>query len=105
MQAFIRTADGKAISGSYRLTYDYNPKTARVHREVELVKAGGVDPNALGAVNKMLEDVQRHGKPPAKPVAGSSPGPGRSAQMTPGPQPSGNLHLPDLQQITKTPPP
>ena len=32
LQAFIRTPDGKAISGSYRLTYDYNPKTARIHR-------------------------------------------------------------------------
>ncbi len=96
MQAFIRTADGKAISGSYRLTYDYSPVTTRVHREVVLVKAGGVDPNAQGAVNRMMDDVRKHAKKPA-PVG--------SAQMTPGPQPSGNFRLPDLQQITKTPPP
>jgi hypothetical protein len=105
MQAFIRTPDGKAIPGSYRLTYDYNPKTARVHRDVALLKAGGVDPNALGAVPKMIEDVRKHAKPPAKPVSATPPAPLRSAEMTPGPQPSGNLHLPDLQQITKTPPP
>ena len=98
MQAFIRTAGGKAISGSYRLTYDYSPKTARVHREVELLKAGGVDPNAEGAVTKMLDDVHKHGKPPA-------PAPAPTAAMTPGPQPSGNLHLPDLKLINKTPPP
>jgi hypothetical protein len=104
LQAFIRTAEGTAIPGRYRLTYDYNPKTARVHREVELVKAGGVDPNAMGAVNQMFADVEKHGKHP-KPVPSLTPGPERSAEMTPGPQPSGNLHLPDLQQITKTPPP
>jgi hypothetical protein len=105
LQAFIRTPDGRAIPGRYRLTYDYNPKTTRVHRDVELVGVGGVDPNALGAVNRMIEDVQKHAKRPAKPAPPATPGPARSAAMTPGPQPSGNLHLPDLQQITKTPPP
>jgi hypothetical protein len=105
MQAFIRTPDGKAISGSYRLTYDYNPKTANVHRDVALVKAGGVDPNAVGAVIKMFDDVQKHRKTPAKAKPPATPGPERSAEMTPGPQPSGNLRLPALQQITKTPPP
>ncbi|HEY5348464.1 MAG TPA: hypothetical protein VIJ64_01995 [Candidatus Lustribacter sp.] len=94
MQAFIRTADGKAIAGRYRLTYDYSPKTTRVHREVQLVKAGGVDANAAGAVTKMIDDVHKHGNAPA----------GKAA-MTPGPQPGGNLHLPDLKQILKTPPP
>jgi hypothetical protein len=87
------------------LTYNYNPKTARVHRDVALVSAGGVDPDALGAVPKMIEDVQKHVKPPAKPVTAATPGPVRSAEMTPGPQPSGNFRLPDLQTITKTPPP
>ena len=105
MQAFIRTPDGKAISGSYRLTYDYNPKTARVHREVALVKAGSVDANAEGAVTKMLDDLKKNGKPPARPAGSPVPEPVRTAAMTPGPQPSGNLHLPDLNQITKTPPP
>lgn len=101
MQAFIRTPEGKAISGKYRLTYDYSPKTARVRRNVALLSAGGVDPNAVGAVNEMIEDVKKHAKPAAHP----SPGPARTAAMTPGPQPSGNFHLPDLRQITKTPPP
>ncbi len=98
MQAFIRTPDGKAIPGSYRLTYDYSPKTARVHRDVALVKAGGVDADAEGAVTKMIDDMKKHAKD-------AKPAPVGTAQMTPGPQPSGNLHLPDLKTILKTPPP
>jgi hypothetical protein len=104
MQAFIRTSDGKAISGRYRLTYDYNPKTTRVRREVELVRAGTVDPNAEGAVNAMMDDVKKHAKKSTT-AAAPAPAPARTAAMTPGPQPSGNLHLPDLQSITNTPPP
>jgi hypothetical protein len=104
MQAFIRTPDGRAISGKYRLTYDYSPKTARIHRDVALLSAGGVDPNALGAVNEMIEDVNKRAKVKGKPTAAATPGPSGTAAMTPGPQPSG-VHLPDLQQITKTPPP
>jgi hypothetical protein len=102
LQAFIRTPDGKSISGSYRLTYDYSPKTARIHRDVALVKVGGVDPNAEGAVYKMMDDVEKRAKA-AK--AAHTPAPQRSAAMTPGPQPSGTVHLPNLQQIIKTPPP
>lgn len=99
LQTFIRTPDGKAVPGKYRLTYDYNPKTGRVHREVVLVSAGGVDQNAEGAVNRMIEDVKKHAH------ASPSPGAERSAQMTPGPQPTGTMRLPSLQQILKTPPP
>jgi hypothetical protein len=102
LQAFIRTPDGKAIPGSYRLTYDYSPKTARIHRDVALVKAGGVDPNAEGAVYKMMDDVEKRAK---EVKAAHTPAPERSAAMTPGPQPSGTVHLPSLQQITKTPAP
>ena len=98
LQAFIRTPDGKALAGTYRLTYDYNPKTAMVHRGVALVHAGGVNADAPGAVNVMLEDVKKRGLRPA------SPGPERSAEMTPGPQPT-KLKLPSLQQILKTPAP
>jgi hypothetical protein len=63
LQAFIRTPDGKAIPGSYRLSYDYNPKTARIHRDVALVAQGGVDPNEEGAANKMIDDVRKRAKP------------------------------------------
>jgi hypothetical protein len=66
LQAFIRTPDGQAISGRYRLTYDYNPTTRRIAREVALVGAGGVDPKAPGAVTTMLHDLPK--KPPAAAV-------------------------------------
>ena len=53
LQVYVRTPDGRAISGTYRLTYDYDPKTRDVRRTVGLIHAGGVDPNALGAVDEM----------------------------------------------------
>jgi hypothetical protein len=61
-QAFIRKPDGGAVAGLYRLTYDYDPKTQKVRRTVELVKAGGVDPDAPGIVTvlqKSLNDAQK----------------------------------------------
>lgn len=100
LQAFIRTPDGKAISGSYLLTYDYSPKTTRIHRDVALVKAGGVDPNEEGAALKMIDDVRKHAKPH----------PGETApqrgEIAPAPlERSSPSHLPDLNQILKTPAP
>lgn len=53
LQTFIRTEDGRAVPGTYRLIYDYNPDTQMVKRTVQLIKAGGVDPNAIGAVDDM----------------------------------------------------
>jgi hypothetical protein len=53
LQMFIRTADGRAIPGRYRVTYDYSPQTKDVKRSIALVAAGGVDPDALGAVDRM----------------------------------------------------
>jgi hypothetical protein len=110
LQAFIRTPDGKAISGSYLLTYDYSPQTTRIHRDVSLVKEGGVDPNAQGAALRMIDDVRKHAKPHpgetappalAKPRTGEAP-PQTLAKPEPG---SSMQHLPDLQQILKTPAP
>jgi hypothetical protein len=85
MQAFIRTPDGKAISGRYRLTYDYSPKTTRIHREVALVAAGNVDANAPGAVTQMFDDVEKHQKTAAKPARTPAPTLDSGAAMTPAP--------------------
>ncbi len=72
LQAFIRTQDGRAIPGTYRLSYDFDPKTKIVHRSVQLVKAGGVDPNRISAVDEMAAIAKRrHGEPDAD--ASSSP--------------------------------
>jgi len=55
LQAFIRRPNGTAVAGVYRLTYDYSPKTKMVRRDVTLLHAGGVDPNAKGAVTVELD--------------------------------------------------
>ncbi len=101
LQAFIRTPDGNALAGTYRLTYDYNPKTMHVHRDVALVKAGGVNPNAQGAALQMMEIAKRNSKHPA---AGTEkqPAAGASASPAPGVVPSVR-RLPDLPQVMNTP--
>jgi hypothetical protein len=72
LQAFIRTPDGHAIPGVYRLSYDYSPKTKTVARSVELIHAGGVDPNRMGAVDEMAAVNARHHGPPASPTPAAS---------------------------------
>jgi hypothetical protein len=96
LQAFIRTPDGKVVLGTYRLTYDYDPKTLRVRRDVALLKTGGVDPNAKGAAAEMSEIAARNRNrtpPPALTV-------------TPGPVPSVTIRrMPDLPQVMRSPSP
>jgi hypothetical protein len=76
LQAFIRTPDGHVVVGTYRLTYDYDPKTLRVKRDVALVSAGGVDPNARGAADEMEELARRqHDKENPHPGIGVTPNP------------------------------
>lgn len=89
LQAFIRTTDGKAVSGTYRLTYDYNPSTQLVRRDVALLKAGGVNPDDQGAAVKMIEDAQKHA--PKK-----SPAPLTGPTVNP-------KSLPDLPQVMNSP--
>lgn len=79
LQAFIRTGDGQAVSGTYRLAYDYAPKTKKVRRSVALLHAGGVDANAAGAVDRMTADARNREQ------AGPSPKP-----------------LPDFESIEKS---
>lgn len=60
LQAFIRTASGSVVVGTYRLTYDYSPVSKQVKRGVTLVRRGGVNPNAIGAVDEMAQVNARH---------------------------------------------
>jgi hypothetical protein len=94
LQAFIRTPDGNVVLGSYRLTYDYDPKTQRIHRDVALVKEGGVDPNRKGAAAEMSEIAARN--------RNRTPPPGLYA--TPNPAPSVR-RLPDLKHVMESPTP
>lgn len=65
LQVFIRKPDGSAVVGVYRLTYDYDPRTKLVTRHVALVQAGGVDPNALGAVDLFAQRNAKNMHPPS----------------------------------------
>ncbi len=67
-QAFIRKPDGRVVVGEYKMTYDFNPATGRVHREATLYKRGGVDPNAKGLVTEMEAIARRHTPAPAAPA-------------------------------------
>jgi hypothetical protein len=73
LQAFIRTPDGRSISGLYRLSYDYDPKTKKVARTVAIIHAGGVDANRLGAVDEMALVSARNRPPPPSPTPAGSP--------------------------------
>ncbi len=95
LQAFIRTPDGRAIPGSYRLTYDYDPRTERVHRDVALIHAGGVNVNARGAALTLM-DIARKNSHNLTPQQSSAPVPAPSVNMK---------RLPDLPQVMNTPHP
>ncbi|HEY0799168.1 MAG TPA: hypothetical protein VGD50_08455 [Candidatus Baltobacteraceae bacterium] len=64
LQTFIRTPAGNAVAGTFRLDYNYSPSTGHVQRDVTLVTAGGVNPNAEGAVYKMMLLASRHAPSP-----------------------------------------
>lgn len=97
VQTFIRTPDGKAVAGTFRLNYDYDPKTKRIRRDVVLVKVGGVNPNAEGMANRMIDDAKR-GQAAAASAA--------AVPTRPPPHPiSVDTRLPSLQKILETPTP
>ncbi len=64
LQMFIRRPDGSAVVGMYRVTYDYDPHTKNVHRNVNILSQGGDWANEEGAVSQMLRvnerNAQRH---------------------------------------------
>lgn len=86
LQAFIRTPDGHVILGTYRLTYDFDPKTARVRRDVTLVRQGGVNGDAQGAALDLMSKAHPHTPPPNR-------APGSASSIDP-------RSLPDLNRIS-----
>ena len=92
LQTFIRTTDGRAVAGTYRLRYDYNPSTKRVRRTVELVRAGGVNPNATGAVDEMARTERKR---EALDIQAA-----RAAEAKHPPKPTPTADLPDFSTIT-----
>jgi hypothetical protein len=75
LQAFIRTDDGHAISGLYRLTYDYDPKTHRIGRTVALIHPGGVNADAEGAADAMIDTAKKEAAAAAAKAKHPSPAP------------------------------
>ena len=94
LQAFIRTPDGNVVLGSYRLTYDYDPKTRHIRRDVALVSRGGVDPERKGAAAEMM-DIAKNNR-------NLTPPPG--LYVTPAPAPSVR-RMPDLKHVMESPTP
>ena len=59
LQMWIRRPDGTALVGLYRVTFNYNPHTHGIVRNVALVRAGGNWGNDPGAANQMVDDAKR----------------------------------------------
>jgi hypothetical protein len=87
LQAFIRTSDGKAEPGTYKLSYSYDPKTKVVQRDVALVSLGGVDPNKRGAALVMMDLARKEAAAAAARAKHAAPVP-HGATPTPRPDSS-----------------
>lgn len=59
LQMWIRRPDGSAQTGLYRITYDYDPKTRKVTRNVAMISAGGSWAKEEGAANVMMDLVKK----------------------------------------------
>ncbi|MBV8154656.1 MAG: hypothetical protein JO029_04535 [Candidatus Eremiobacteraeota bacterium] len=59
LQMWIRKPDGTATVGLFRVTYDYDPKSRKVDRNVALVSEGGTWGDEEGAANAMMETAQK----------------------------------------------
>ena len=59
LQMWIRKPDGSADVGTFRVSFDYDPKTRKVSRNITLVSLGGNWGDEEGAANSMYEEAQR----------------------------------------------
>jgi hypothetical protein len=59
LQMWIRKADGTAVVGLFKVTYDYNPKTHAVARRISLISTGGSWGNEPGAANVMIDTAKK----------------------------------------------
>ncbi len=75
LQMWIRRPDGSAEVGLYKVTYDYDPASKKVRREVALVSAGGNWGDKEGAATQMMgiANKEAHGEklPPLDQIIGS----------------------------------
>ncbi len=66
LQMWIRKADGTAVVGLFKVTYDYNPKTRAVARKISLLSTGGNWSNQEGAANVMIDTAKKEAAESAK---------------------------------------
>ncbi len=66
LQMWIRHPDGTAEVGLYRVTYDFDPHTKKVRREVAIVQRGGSWGNDPGAATEMIDTANREYKEAVK---------------------------------------
>ena len=59
LQMWIRRPDGTAVTGTFRVTYDYDPRTHNVQRHIALVSQGGTWANQPGAATRMMAVVEK----------------------------------------------
>jgi len=59
LQMWIRKPDGTATVGLFRVSFDYDPRTKKVARNIALVSAGGSWADQEGAANVMYQDAQK----------------------------------------------
>ena len=62
LQMWIRHADGTAEVGLYKVSYDYNPKTHSVKRNVGIVSRGGDWGDKEGAATDMMNKAEAEAK-------------------------------------------
>ena len=55
LQMWIRHPDGSAEVGLFRVTFDYDPQSKKVRRQISLVKAGGDWGDKPGAATSMIQ--------------------------------------------------
>jgi len=59
LQMWIRKPDGSATVGTFRVSFDYDPKTKKVARNITMVSEGGNWGDQEGAANAMYETAQK----------------------------------------------
>lgn len=59
LQMWIRKPDGSADVGTFRVSFDYDPKTKKVSRNIALVSLGGNWGDQEGAASSMMQTAQR----------------------------------------------
>ena len=59
LQMWIREQDGTAKVGTFKVTFDYDPKTKKISRQISLISLGGDWGDKPGAATQMMDTAKR----------------------------------------------